>query len=318
VSTRKLLVWDRAWAPYASEFAARLGEAWQVRASADGVAWLLRELPGATALVAIELPPEARPAAAALELFLFPGAGLLQTDPNCLPAGCRVVNVFEHEIPIAEYALLMMLAHATRLIEHLRSFQQGRWDGSGRVGGVPHSELAGKVLGIIGYGRIGRAVAMRAQAFGMRLLPFDGAGGLDALHTVLRHSNFLVIAAPLTPQSRGMLGRAELELLPPGAFLINVSRAEIVEEQALFNALQSGRLGGAALDVWYRYPQTGEPGFGSNLPFHELPNAYCTPHYSAWTKEMILRRIDKMCDNLRRLSEGQPLERVVMVGSWRP
>lgn len=317
MSLRRLVVWDHAWAPYASEFETRLGDGWRVMAAGGGLDWLLREIEDATAVVAICLPPEARNRARNLKAFLFPGAGILQTEPEALPEGCQVVNVYEHETPIAEYALMMMLAHVTKLREHLRSFREGRWDGSGRVGGVPHDELHGKTLGVIGYGRIGRAVAARAGAFGMRIVAYDGVEGRGALEELLRDSDFVVIAAPLTEETRGMIGQKEISLLPAGAFLINVSRAEVVEEEPLYRALESGQLGGAALDVWYRYPAPGETGFGSALPFHELPNVYCTPHYSAWSKGMILRRIEKMCENLLRLSRGEELERVVMVGTWR-
>jgi phosphoglycerate dehydrogenase-like enzyme len=182
---------------------------------------------------------------------------------------------------------------------------------------VPHEELSGRTLGIIGYGRIGQAVAARARAFGMRIAAYDGAEGRGALEELLRVSDFVLIAAPLTEETLGMIGRKELALLPEGAFLINVSRAEIVEEESLFRGLESGRLGGAALDVWYRYPKPGETGYGSRFPFHTLPGVYCTPHYSAWSKGMILRRIEKMCENLLRLSRSEELERVVMTGTWR-
>lgn len=254
----------------------------------------------------------------------------MSCDPQAYPAGCPVANVFEHETPIAEYTLMMMLAHATNLRSHLESFRAGRWDGSGRVGGLPHGEVSGKTVGLIGYGRIGQAIAARAQAFGMRVAAVsrsdegqpavqpDLACEPGALETVLRQSDFLVVAAPLTSETRGMIGAAQLALLPLGSFLLNVSCAELIEEEPLFEALSRGRLAGAALDVWYQYPDPGQTGHGSRLPFHELPNVFCTPHYSAWTSGMIHRRIDAMCQNLRRLAVGQPLERVVLVGSWRP
>lgn len=313
----KLVIWDRAWASLQKEFARRLEGRWRVVAAADQLEWLLREIEDAAALLAIRMPPEARPLARQLEVFLFPGAGPIQTDPESVPAGCPVVIVHEHQAPIAEYVLMSMLLHATKMLRRLETFRQGLWDGSGRVGGEPHEELAGKTLGIIGFGRIGQAVAMRAAAFGMEICSYDGERNREALESVLRRSRYLVIAAPLNKSSRGMIGAAELALLPPGAFLVNVSRAEIVDEDALYEALVSGRLGGAALDVWYQYPAAGERGHGSRHPFHKLPNVYCTPHFSAWTNEMIHRRIDRMCENLLRLSRGEPLENIVMVGTWK-
>jgi phosphoglycerate dehydrogenase-like enzyme len=276
------------------------------------------------------MPVEALPDARKLSLFLFPGAGLLTPDPEAFPAGCPVVNVFEHDAPVAEYVLMVMLLHTTGLGGYLESFRAGRWDGSGRVGGMPHGELAGRTAGLFGYGRIGQAVAARARAFGMRIAAVSGgpiathlpqpdfAGGPDELPELLRQSDFLVIAAPLTPATEGRIGTRELELLPPGAMLVNVSRAPIVDERSLYEALAGGRLAGAALDVWYRYPPPGECGHGSVFPFHTLPNVICTPHYSAWSRAMILRRIERMTENLKRLARGEELERVVLVGTWRP
>lgn len=319
MNVRKLLIWDHAWVPYEKEFAHRLGPAWRVVSGAGDLEWLLKEIEDASALLATGLPAEARGRAKRLKAFLFPGAGVMQTDPEALPEGCPVVNVYEHETPIAEYTLMMMLAHVTKLRAHLRSFGEGRWDGSGRVGGAPHGELAGKTVGLLGYGHIGQAVASRARAFGMTVVAVDRTGGGRAeLESMLRQSDFLVIAAPLTEKTKGLIGEAELDLLPKGAFLVNVSRAEIIAETPLFRALESGRLGGAALDVWYQYPKPGETGHGSRLPFHNLPNVYCTPHYSAWSEGLIVRRIEKMCETLGRLARGEQLERVVMVGTWRP
>ncbi len=329
-AARKLVVWDHAWAPYASHFTAHLGSGWDVVANGGDVDWLRQQIAGATALVAVRMPPEVLADARDLSLFLFPGAGVLITDPAAYPAGCLVVNVYEHETPIAEYVLMMMLLETTRLLGYRDTFRAGRWDGSGRVGGTPHSELSGRTVGIFGYGRIGQAIAIRARAFGMRIaaltrgataeyaVPPDVWGGPEQLPALLRETDFLVIAAPLTPETKGRIGAAELQLLPRHATLINVSRAEIVDEQALYDALEGGRLGGAALDVWYQYPPPGETGYGSRLPFHTLPNVICTPHYSAWSKAMIMRRIGRMCESLGRLSRGEELERVVLTGTWRP
>ncbi|MFN7541846.1 MAG: NAD(P)-dependent oxidoreductase [Acidobacteriota bacterium] len=326
---RKLVIWDVNWSPHAGEFSRLLGEAWEVRAGQGDIDWLRRELREAAALVAVSLPSIALPEARGLGVFLYPGAGLVDAEAGHYPLGCPVVNVYEHETPIAEYALMMMLAHVTGLRQHTEALRQGCWEGSGRIGGRPHEELAGQTLGLLGYGRIGRAIAARARAFGMRAVAvrrsegtcvdeLDLLGGPERLRDLLRQANFLVIAAPLNRETEGLIGEAELALLPAGALLINVSRAEIVEERALYEALVSGRLGGAALDVWYQYPQPGERGFGSKLPFHELPSVQCTPHYSAWTQGLIRRRIAGMCENLARWRRGEDLERVVLTGRWRP
>ena len=331
MSRRKLVIWDSGWAPYRGEFAARLDESWEVTAAPGGLDWLRAEMHDASALVALRIPREVLPESRQLEVFLFPGAGLLEDDPEGIPLGCSVTTVSEHETPVAEYVLMMMLAHVTRLRTYLASFREGRWDGSGRVGGAPHGELFGRTVGLFGYGRIGKAIALRARAFGMRVAAIRRSGIAEAgtgtepdflgtpedLPELLRQSDYLVIAAPLTDETRGRIGKTELETLPAGACLINVSRAEIVQEEALYAALESRVLAGAALDVWYRYPEPGASGHGSRLPFHLLENVYCTPHYSAWSQGMILRRISRMCETLIRFSRGQELDRVVFMGRWQ-
>lgn len=305
----KLLIWNAAWAPFAREFARRL--AWDVEADTGTLEWLIDRLPQASALLATELLPEALPGAQRLRMFLYPGAGVADCDPAHYPHGCAVTNVFEHETPIAEYVIMTMLMHATRVLAQMAAFARGEWMGSGRKGGETHDELSGKTLGMLGHGRIGQAVAKRATAFGMatRAITSRNAGQLPA---VLRASDYFLVAAPLTPQTRGLIGARELAMLPPHAFLLNVARAEIVDEHALYQALATGRLAGAALDVWYDYEGTG-----SRYHFQELPNVIATPHSSAWTKAMILRRIEAMVENLRRLEAGQPLERVIFEGTWR-
>jgi len=200
------------------------------------------------------------------------------------------------------------------------------------MGGATHGELFGRTAGIIGYGTIGEAVAARARAFGLRVLAIcedpslplpegavrpDFLGAPGDLPRLLAESDFLLVACPLTARTWGLLGEAELRRMKPAAVLINVARAEIVDERALFEALRDGRIGGAALDAWYRYPDTaGEILQGSALPFHELPNVVATPHLAGWTGEMVGRRIRRMVENLKRLERGEALERVVFTGAW--
>jgi phosphoglycerate dehydrogenase-like enzyme len=311
----KLVVWDDAWLPWSAEFEQRLSPLWQVVAG-SGLPWLLQELPSARALIATELPAQARVAALGLELMLYPGAGSSHLSASDLPAACLLANVFEHEIPIAEYVLMTMLMHATQILPTMLTMRAGSWEGSGRTGGEPHRELAGSTLGLFGFGHIGQAIAARAEAFGIKVLSVTRSHG--SLTEMMPVCDYFVVAAPLTEATRGRIGVAELSLLPRHAYVVNVGRAEIICERALYDALVQGTISGAAIDVWYRYPSPGEDGHGSSLPFHTLPNVICTPHYSAWTRPMILRRIDGMADNLRRLAEGRPLTRVVLHGSWQP
>lgn len=252
-----------------------------------------------------------------LRLLHVPGAGLDGIDFPSLSDSTAVCNVFEHEIPIAEYVLSAMLEWEIRAVEMRRSFTPEKWPDIYRQR-VPHGEIHGKTLGVVGFGRIGRAIASRAKAFGMRIVAIDAhasdVGPADEilppqdLSRLLPNVDYLVLACPLTQATTGLIGQAQLAAMKPTAVLINISRAEIAHEAALFEALSRKTIGGACLDVWYCYP-TGsddrvEP---SSFPFHTLANAVCTPHSSAWTEQLPQRRYAFIAANLDRLARGEPL-----------
>jgi len=182
------------------------------------------------------------------------------------------------------------------------------------LGGV---ELAGKTLGILGYGRIGQNVAQRARAFGMNVCAIRRdirrssgnelalLGGPDMTDEVMRRSDYVVISMPATPDTIGSIGRKRLGLMKLAAFLINVARAEIIDEDALYEALAQRSIAGAALDVWYRYPREAGSTAPATRPFHELPNVLMTPHVSGWTAGMIEARAKLIAENIRRISCGE-------------
>jgi phosphoglycerate dehydrogenase-like enzyme len=255
-----------------------------------------------------------------MPLLHLPGAGADAIDMSVLDAGCVVCNVFEHEVPMAEFVLAAVLDHTLRYSAMRREFDPDRWAecfASRRV----HGEASGKTLGLLGYGHIGKAVAARAKALDLRVLAISHSGNAPGadwaarpgdLHRMLPQIDFLVVACPLTPQTRGMIGAAELALMRPGAVLINIGRGQVVEEEPLFRALESGRLGGATLDVWYEYPTPANPNpRPSRFPFERLPNVHCTAHSSAWTQGMFDRRLRSIADNLRRLRDALPPRNVI-------
>jgi len=326
----KLVIYDPSWPIYEPVLRSRLGGDWIIRCGANDLAWLQAELPDSDAMLGITLPPEALPFAKRLKLFLFPGAGVPEADSSSLPEGCVLSNVFEHEIPVAEYVLMTILMHVTGIVHTAQRFRLGDWDGNGRVGGKPHREAYGHKLGLLGYGHIGQTVAKRALAFGMEVQavrknpkqPVEEdvtiLTGSSALDRLLETSDFLVIACPLKEDTRGLIGEQQLRRMKKDAVLINVARAEIVDEATLYRALSEKWFAAAVLDTWYQYPaHSGERIWGSRFPFHQLENVLMTPHFSAWTQPMIERRADRMADNLKRLAQGRPLERIVMMGSWR-
>jgi phosphoglycerate dehydrogenase-like enzyme len=287
---------------------------------ADEVA-IVGRLTDADVLVSLAFTREMAAAARRLKLVQVPGAGLDRIDRAALPEGAWLANAYGHETGIAEYIIGAMLALTRELARLDVSLRRGVWESQWAVGRPPPPtwpELAGKTLGILGYGRIGQCLARRARAFDMEVLAtrrdlsrsagdeLARLGGPEMLGEVLRSSDYVAITLPLTPETRGLIGQTALDAMKPGAVLVNVARADIVDEAALYRALAERRIAGAALDVWYRYPQ--EPGATcpSNLPFHELPNVLMTPHVSGWTEGMLEARARLIADNVRRVGRGEP------------
>lgn len=320
---------------FAGTFAARLEP--QVRAQlgmpceivCDDESGIVGRLADIDVLVSMGFTRAMGEAARQLKLLQVPGAGLDRVDRAALPAGARLANAYGHEAGIAEFvigALLALTRDYARLDAGLR---RGEWLSQWAVGRPmppPAIELAGKTLGILGHGRIGAAVAKRARGFDMAVLGhrrsavavehgetlLHGADGLDAL---LRRSDVLVVAAALTPETRGMLGARELGLLRPSAMLINIARAEIIDADALYSALAERRIAAAALDVWYRYPTAPGAVLPAAQPFHELPNVLMTPHVSGWTEGMLEARARLIAENVGRVARGAaPLNLIAVTG----
>ena len=159
-----------------------------------------------------------------------------------------------------------------------------------------HGEAAGKTIGIVGFGRIGKAIAVRARAFGMRVLAVNRSGAPAAeadrierfgwLEWLLAESDYVVLACPLTDETRGMIGAAAFRSMKPSAMLINVARGPVVDEDALYEAMASRRIAAALLDAWYTYPTLAEPNpRPSRYDFDKLDNVRATPHMSGWTED---------------------------------
>jgi phosphoglycerate dehydrogenase-like enzyme len=283
----------------------------------------------AAAVVATHYGP-GLPPAPALRLLQVPGAGYDGVDPDALPPSAALCNVFEHEPPVAEFALLAMLEWCHRLGDADRAVRAGDWSGSPRFGGPPHEELHGKTVAIVGLGRIGRAVAARAAAFGARALAANrtprepSAGveavvGLDRLRDVLGEADFVVLACALTPETTGLIGAAEIAAMRRTGVVVNVARGPVVDEAALFRALAEERIGGAVIDTWWRYPASADAaGDEGPHPWRTLPNVLLSPHVAGWTRGTVARRCRIIAENLDRLAAGGPLLNVVRAGSPGP
>jgi phosphoglycerate dehydrogenase-like enzyme len=263
------------------------------------------------------------PATPRLRLIHVPASGLDEVDFAAVPHGVPVCNAFEHDTGIGEYVLAAMLHFTVGLAPRDARFRAGSWVDSPRRGAPGRPELAGRTVGCIGYGSIGRAVARRARACGMNVMAItrtpralepapDWLGGMAELPELLADADFLVVACPLTEGTRGLIDGQALARMKPEAVLINVARGPIVEESALYEALRDRRIAGAAIDVWWAYPEPGGPEVPPAAhPFHELDNLVMTPHCSGWTEGVMPRRFTVIIDNLERLRTGRPLRHQV-------
>lgn len=223
--------------------------------------------------------------------------------------------------PIAEYVLMMILSVSRRLPQLLELQRERTWQP------LEGTELRDVTVGIVGLGSIGRAVGALATAFGCRVVAvrrrpdsepggsaedrtfgevmLDRVGGPETLPELLGESDFIVLAAPLTPETEDMINDTTLAMVKPGAWLINVARGRLIDERALLRALRDGPLGGAVLDTFRDEPL---PPMSS---FYDLPNVIVTPH-TAWSSGRVLdRSVELFCDNLRRFAAGEPLLNVV-------
>ncbi len=217
---------------------------------------------------------------------------------------------------MAETVLAYLLHFARGLHVAQRVQRAGTWDKTMFDGPAPPvRELGRSTVGIVGLGGVGREVAWRCAALGARVLglrrrpePVDGVEvlhGPDGFQRILDESDYVVVTAPETAGTAGMLDAAALARMRPHAVLVNVGRGRIVDEEALVAALRAGTIGGAALDVFATEP------LPDGHPLWTAPNVLLTPHMSAYTEHFWEREADLVVENVRRYLSGQPLLNVV-------
>jgi D-3-phosphoglycerate dehydrogenase len=233
------------------------------------------------------------------------GVGYDQVDvPAATRHGVAVAMAFgsNHEV-VADHAMALMAAVAHRIVEYDRRARAGDW------GSRFHGRLHGTTVGIVGFGRIGRALAKRCQGFNMEVLVADPVAEADTvgrlgyrlveLDELLRAADFVSLHAPLTAETHHLIDTRRLALMGPGAFLVNTARGGLVDEAALVAALQAGQIGGAGLDVFEEEPLPPES------PLRQLDNVVLTPHV-AGTSAAGLRAMTERCvDNLLALTRGR-------------
>jgi phosphoglycerate dehydrogenase-like enzyme len=214
-----------------------------------------------------------------------------------------------HARPLAEFCVMVMLMFRKGLFRILGDQKRKHWE---RYAGT---DLEGRVIVVVGVGAVGREVVWVGKALGMRVIGVDQEGFLfdpdsipmDAfvpvtdLRTVLPEAEHLVLIAPHTPRTEGLIGAEELALLPRGAVFINIARGALVDEEALAEALASGHLAGAGLDVFAEEPLPKES------PLWDMPNVLVSPHSASTSDRENGRITDLFCENLRRFLAGKPL-----------
>jgi len=217
-----------------------------------------------------------------------------------------------HSRPLAEFCIMAMLMHNKGLPRMLRDQRRKHWE---RYAGT---DLEGRTLAIVGLGKIGVETARLAKAFGMQVIGTSRTGsGRDSvdeyyaperLADMLLQAEYLVLTVPHTPATENIMGRTELGLLPHGAYVINIARGQVVDEPALIDALCSGHLSGAALDVFVEEP------LPPDSPLWEMPNVVVSPHSASTSDRENERLTTLFCDNLRRFLSGEPMRNILDPG----
>lgn len=307
-------------------------------------AGLLAAAATAEAIVGWRVPEAVLLGAERLRVLINPGAGVQAVVPVVRAVNARreapiaLVNGHGNAAFTAQGAVALLLALANRVVAHDRWLRAGRWrTGDAEAPSVP---LGGRTIGLLGYGAVNRHVHRFLAGFDARFialrrhperkaaderprhglptgLPTPSAWfGPDDLGAFLDAADTVVIALPLTDATRGLIGAAELARLGPRGLLVNVARGAIVDEAALYAALADGRLGGAALDVWWADDPAPDdagrrwPYDAAAHPFHALDNVVLSPHRAA-SPYGDLGRWDEVIENVRRLARGEALLNVV-------
>ena len=276
---------------------------------------LMDEVPDTDIFVGFSLRPEQFLLARKLKWLHSTAAGVGQLMyPELRKSGIEVTNASGvHRIPMAEHILGILIALARRFPDCFRYQQQSLW-AQQELWNAPirPRELRGQVLLFIGFGAIGREVAKIIRPLGMRVWAVTRSGRAEEglaeqvfpaskLDEVLPQADFVVLAAPETPETRKMIGPREFGLMKPSAYFMNVSRGALVDEPALISALEQRKIAGAALDVASQEPLPAEN------PLWKLDNAFITPHMSAVSEHLWERQTDLLMENLERWFAGDEL-----------
>lgn len=278
-------------------------------------------LPEVEVIVGGKLNEEDLNQAKKLKLFQVPFAGVDELNFALFKKfpEIYVSNVHANKTAVSEHAFALLLALAKKVVNYDRDLRKGKWHGFSTK--EPTLQLEGKNLGIIGLGSIGWEIAKKAKSFGMKVYALKNKineedlekkveaieflGEAKDLLKVIEKADFIIVALPLTSKTRALIGGKELELMQ-GKYLINIARGEIIEEEALFIALEKKVLAGAAIDTWYQYPSPQQREvLPSKYDFHKLDNVVMSPHTAGYTDKALEENIKSVFDNVVRIYYGE-------------
>ncbi|KMO76977.1 2-hydroxyacid dehydrogenase [Mycolicibacterium chlorophenolicum] len=259
-----------------------------------------------------------------LRLIHVAGAGTDKVDFAALPPDMLVANTFHHERSIAEYVAGAAVMLRRGFLTQDRALRDGVWATAVYDRSLAQPPTLGDAhIGFVGFGHIGMRSWNLLRAFGCTAAAVTGSGAVapnagltwagdtGQLDRLMRESDVVVVSAPLNAHTEGMIGAAQLDALGSDGVLINVGRGPLVQERALYEALAEGVIAGAAIDVWYRYPNSENGCAPSEFPFGELPNVLMTPHSSGITADTFAGRVGDVTANITRLQRGEPLRNLV-------
>ncbi len=276
---------------------------------ADG-ALFFKLAPEAEVIFTVRLPANILEIAPKLKWVHIYGAGV---DPmaktGILEHGLKLSNSAGiNAPPISEFVMSYMLMHVKRMADRLRARDRGEWQR------WQNDSLDGKVLGIVGPGHIGSETAKRAAPFGMRIIAarrsyrpgqklphIEEVYPMERLHEMLGQCDYVLVSVSLSRQTRKLMGEKELAAIKKGAYIMNVARGAVIDQKALIAALESGHLGGAALDVFDPEP------LEKDSPLWKMPNVFITPHNAGAYIKHPEKATVFFCENLRRYIHGEPL-----------
>ena len=276
--------------------------------------------PETVVLIEGQLKDEHLDGAPLVEHVVIPFAGLQPgtRDVMAKHPAIRLHNLHHNAAMTAEMAMALLLACARRIVPLHNGFMHDDWEP--RFFSRDALSLCGKTVVVLGYGAIGQRVGAACAALGMDVVGVrsqrNGAvRGVGELRELLPRADFLVVTLPLTPETEGLVGKAEIALLPKHAVIVNVGRGRVIDEEALFEALKEGRIDSAGLDVWYRYPKSSDDKTPpSDFPFATLPNVVMTPHVGGATRDAEPERMKGLAALIKEIAAGNHAANRVEVG----